>query len=186
VAALQPPTVIVKDNADPVAKPVVLRPGDAPEIRAVDVESFFLYTLRLRYGWQSPTVLRDGEELYHMMTQEMASAYDAFLEQMVPNKNAGPGGDREVPRVKSWIQAMVRNEVSLDRAKVDCREGEQEQWYCRGFGAIETYPLVGKLPEGSAVRQKVEFRGRFQKAPYSSHRLWGLGVAYVDAVNVEE
>ncbi|MFC1609857.1 hypothetical protein ACFL6C_02775 [Myxococcota bacterium] len=188
VAALQPPVVIVKDNSDPIHEPAALRPGDEPQIRAVDVETFFIYVSQKRYGWTSATILRDWEELFGMMTKEMGTAFSAYANELVRDSKSETmqANTKSMPRVNTWVMAMVKNDVVLPRDRIDCRKGEHDQWYCRGFGTIESMPIGGKMPEMNAERRRVEFRGRFQAAPYSKHRLWGLGIAYLDAINVEE
>lgn len=194
IVSMQPPVVIVKDSTTS-APPVVVSTGVAPPIRELDAANFFLYVLRKRYGWESPTVVRDFEELHSLMTEEMRTAFVTYVNQPVPAtpRPSDPPASGDAPklaRVADWVRALVRNDVILPRDKIECRAGEAvagvEQWYCRGFGVIETTPLAGGLAEATTVRRRVEFRARFQPAPYSATRLWGLGVAYVDALNEEE
>lgn len=195
IQALQPPVVIVKDRSSSEA-PSVIRSAEQPPVEVADAENFFIYVLRRRYGWESPTIMRDFEELHMLMTKEMGSAFAAYV-----NERIDPGTDKtgstttdpvtKMPRVFSWMKAMVRNSVSLDRADIECRKGEPvngvDQWFCRGFGAIETMPMIKSMPEVAAERRRVEFRARFQPAPYdkSGVRIWGLGIAYLDALNTE-
>jgi hypothetical protein len=194
IQALQPPVVIVKDrtSTDP---PTLAHPGDKPAVTATDAENFFLYVLRRRYGWESPTVMRDLDELHPLMTKEMGAAFAAFVNEPVaaPSARGQPADpEKRVPRVLSWMQTLVHNQVVLDRSAVDCRKGEPvngvEQWYCRAFGVIETSLLGKPLGEAAAKRQRVEFRARFQPLPYDKRgvRLWGLGIAYLDTLDVTD
>lgn len=189
ILALQPPVVVLKDSAS-YEPPVLAAIGTAPPIRDVDAKSFFIYSLRKRFGWESMTLMRDWDELHTLMTEQMRTAFASYANELVeaPEDPAAvaPGGSNKVPRVHLWVEQMVRNEVTISRDDVECRKGEPvagvEQWYCRAFGSIETTPLTVPLAEAVAVRRKVEFRGRFQPAPYSLTRLWGLGIAYLDAL----
>jgi hypothetical protein len=183
--SFQPPVVIVKDRTTS-EKPDVVKGGLPPELTAIDAENFFIYALRLRYGWESLTILRDFNEIHDLMTTELGTAFAAYVNQRVKVGKDGP----EKPRVFTWMDSRVHNSVSLDRKAIVCDKGEPvkgvPQWYCRGFGFIEMQPLEGNLPETAQVRVRQEFRARFQPAPYDEHNVFGFVIAYLDAVDPEE
>lgn len=192
VLALRPPYVIDRDR--PVGEqPQAIIPGEPPAIDEHDVAKFFIFTQRLRYGWDSATIVRDFEHLQMLMTKTMRKSFLAYVngvpEDAKSAQEAGLlSGETHATRVQSWITEKVVNQISLTLADVDCRKGQYDQWYCRARGFIETTPLL--LPVGEAViqRRAVEFRARYKEAPYFKDdvRIWGLGIAYLDAVNVNE
>lgn len=188
IQAMQPPVVIVKDRAR-AERPEIVTAGDIPSLTVEDAESFFLYTMRRRFGWESATIMRDWEELYGLMTSEMRTAFNAWANEPVDPATPSPsrGDTKKEPRLLSYMGARVHNELSLHRDNVECRKGEAvhgiDQWYCRALGAIETMPMGVEVREAARVTKDVEFRARFQPAPYDKYgeRLWGLGIAYLDA-----
>ncbi len=184
VQAFRPPVVIVKDRTSS-EKPDIIAGGAPPELATVDAENFFLYSLRRRYGWESLTLLRDFNELYELMTREMGAAFSTYVNEKV---KVGANG-QEKPRVLTWVESGIRNSVSLDRKSIECRKGEAvkgvDQWFCRGFGYIETQPMDGPAPEAAQIRKRVEFRSRFQPAPYDNRRVFGFVIAYLDALTAE-
>lgn len=185
VKSFQPPVVIVKDQTSS-ERPDVIVGGPTPALTPTDAENFFLYALRRRYGWESLTLLRDFNEIYELMTREMGTAFSAYVNEKVKPQ----GSTQEKPRVLTWVESGVRNSVALDRKNIECRKGEAvkgvDQWFCRGFGYIETQPMEGPVPEAAQIRKRVEFRARLQPAPYDNRRVFGFVLAYLDALDAEE
>lgn len=189
VMALRPPYVIDRDRA--VGKPPqIVVPGKPPPIEAHDAAKFFVFVQRLRYGWDSATVVRDFEHLQALMTKNMRTAFLKYVNSPPePADSQSPAVDeRRLSRVQGWIAERVVNQLSLSIADVDCRQSSDGEWLCRADGFIETLPLAVPTAQVVAVRRRVEFRAKFKEAPYFKDevRIWGLGISYVDALNLEK
>ena len=189
ISALQPPVVIVKDNTvHPPEAPKILRPGDAPPIRAVDVEKFFHYAVRRRWGWSSLTAMRDLDEVDTLLTPKMSAAFRAYVNAKVtPEPTATNPNPKPIFRVNKWIAARIDNRVSLPLDAVECIEKPEEGWFCQGFGRIETVPMaISGLEQIGEVR-KVEFRAKIHPIRYSEDLTpWGMVFSYLDAVNRDD
>ena len=187
VSALQPPTVIVKDNIHPPEAPEILRPGNTPELRAVDVRTFFHYAVRRRWGWSSLSAMHDLEEVNALLTPEMSAAFRGYVNaKITPEPTAINPNPKPIFRVNKWIAAKVDNRVSLPIDAVECLEKPEEGWFCQGFGNIETVPMaISGLKQIGEVR-KVEFRAKIHPIRYSDITPWGMVISYLDAVNRDD
>lgn len=188
LAGMKPPVVIVKDNLPEPAAPRILAQGEQPEVRQVDAESFFLYAVKRRWGWDSATVMRDLEEVNLMLTPQMRTAFQAHVNGVVEQEQEQGGIARTpVQRVTQWMQATVRNNVKLGRDRIQCKKGDAEEtWYCHGTGYIETSPLFEEMEQALTERRKVEFRAKIYPFRYTQATPWGMIIGYLDAVDMSE
>lgn len=170
-------------------KPILLKAGRDAPITTRDLEDFFLYALRLRYGWDAMTVFSDWDELSELSVKE----YQAFLNAFA----AKPIEDPEVPNTTTprylvFMKSRLANEVALARDAMQCGAAEPVndvvQYYCRGFGAIVSTPFDKDGNALPPIRKEVEFSGRFQPAyiTLTEPQIWGLSVAHLDSELREE
>lgn len=186
--SMMPPVVIVKDNINPENGVKVMRPGNIPDIRKVDAESMFIFAVQRRWGWHSTSLMKDMVELRDMLTPDMRTAFLSYVNGYeLTEEEANQKGVKRQRRVETWMTSQVRNSIVLPRESIECKASEEEQaWYCRGVGKIETAPMFGEANLAEAVSKKVEFRGKIHPFKYTAATPWGMIISYLDAVNAEE
>ncbi|MEL6196030.1 MAG: hypothetical protein AAFQ77_03140 [Myxococcota bacterium] len=163
-------------------RPVFIKAGRDAPITTRDLENFFYYTLKLRYGWDSQHIYAAWNELSELSVREFQLVLNAEASKQVPHPKTT---NLQVHAIDAFKAANMTNEISLDRDSIVCGAGEPVkdiiQYYCRGFGAIIATMYDAKGDPGVPIRKEVEFEARFQPAiiELTEPRIWDFSVTHM-------